>query len=70
METEKNTTIEEDLDALEKVIEKMESGKMTLEESLEEYEKGIALIRQSGAKIETAEKRLKILTEDGSIHDF
>lgn len=70
MDEEKVTTVEEDLQELEKVIEKMESGKLTLEESLAEYEKGIGLIRKSGAKIEAAETKLKILTEDGTVHDF
>ena len=54
-------TIEENLEKIAKIAESMEQDSLTLEESLARYEEGIRLIRECGAQIDRAEKKLQIL---------
>ena len=67
---EKKNTIEEDLKEIDGIIGKLESRNLTLEESLKEFEKGVGLIRTSSEILGEAEKKLKCLAEDGTVHDF
>jgi exodeoxyribonuclease VII small subunit len=54
---------------LEQIVQRLESGDLTLEESLKVFEEGIGLVRHLTRKLDEAEKRIEILTqsEDGSI---
>ena len=49
---------------LEHVVERLESGELPLEESLALFERGQALSQHCGELLETAEIKLKQLTED------
>ena len=49
---------------LEKIVSELESGKLSLEESLEKYQKGIELVKSCNTIIENAEKEVQKLTED------
>lgn len=55
---------------LESLVSKIESGDLSLEESLKEFEKGVKLSRTCQATLKDAEQRVKILSEDGEEHDF
>ena len=46
---------------LERLVEEMESGELSLEESLRRYEQGIALSRRCKEVLDTAELRLREL---------
>ncbi len=52
---------------LEVIVKKLEDGELTLEQSLELYERGVTLSRYCHGRIEQAEKRIEILTEGGSL---
>ena len=54
---------EQSLDELEQLVEKMEHGDMTLEDSLAAYERGVGLYRQCQAALEQAELRVRLLTD-------
>lgn len=54
---------EASLDALEGLVEKMEHGEMSLEESLAAYERGVGLYRRCQQALEQAELRVKLLTD-------
>lgn len=56
-----NLDLETALKDLEKLVNEMEKGGITLEKSLENFEKGIALIRQSQEILKSAEQRVQIL---------
>jgi exodeoxyribonuclease VII small subunit len=56
---------ETSLDALEQLVEKMEHGEMTLEESLAAYERGVGLYRRCQGALEQAELRVRLLTDPG-----
>lgn len=49
---------------LEKIVSELESGQLSLEESLENYKKGIDLVKKCNTIIENAEKEVQRLTED------
>ena len=55
---------EEALSKLEKVVEKLEAGDISLEESLKLFEEGIRLSRFCNQKLDEAEKKVEILLKD------
>ena len=55
---------ESNLINLEKIVSELESGQLSLEESLEKYKKGIDLAKKCNTIIENAEKEVQRLTED------
>ncbi|MCK9441289.1 MAG: exodeoxyribonuclease VII small subunit [Methanothrix sp.] len=55
-------SLEKALDNLEQIVEVLEEGKMTLEESLDLYEKGMTLVKLCNARLQSAQKRIEILT--------
>lgn len=54
---------ERSLDELERLVEKMEHGDLTLEESLASYERGVGLYRKCQTALEQAELRVRLLTD-------
>ena len=59
----KQLTFEQSLTELESIVEKLEIGDMQLEESLELFERGVALIRDCRSRLIGAERRIEELTE-------
>ncbi len=63
----KPSNFESDLLELENLVEKMEEGDLSLEESLVHFERGIALTRSCQKALTEAEQKIQILlAEDGS----
>ena len=64
-------TFEEALSQLEDKVRQLESGNMTLDESLVAFEEAVAIAKICNEKLEAAEGRVRILTEsaDGAITD-
>ncbi len=60
---------EDALKRLEKIVEELEDGSLSLDESLEKYEEGIKLSKTCAKKLEAARKKVEILlkSEDGSV---
>lgn len=54
---------EHSLDALERLVEKMEQGQMSLEDSLAAYERGVGLYRRCQQALEQAELRVRLLSD-------
>ncbi len=50
---------------LETVVQTLESGELSLEESLRLYERGVRLSRFCHARLEDAERRIEVLDERG-----
>ena len=57
---------EDALQDLEGVVEKLDSGTLSLEESLQAFEEGVALVRFLEEKLTEVEKRVEVLTRDNS----
>lgn len=51
---------------LREVVQKLESGELSLEQSLAVYEEGVALARRGQQLLATAEKRVEILVNTTS----
>lgn len=68
-----NTEIsfEKALEKLEKIVEDLEAGNISLDEALKKYEEGVKLSRACQQKLVQAEKKIKILTQnlDGSFKE-
>ena len=60
---------EDALGRLEEIVKKMETGDMTLEDSLKSFEEGIKLARLCAKKLDEAERRVDILLkqDDGLV---
>jgi exodeoxyribonuclease VII small subunit len=56
---------ERSLDELEQLVQRMEKGEMSLDESLHSYERGVALYRQCQGALQQAELRVKLLSDLG-----
>ena len=59
---QKLPSLEKALAELSTVLEKMEHGELTLEQSLEQFEQGITLIRHARSLLEQAEQKITFLT--------
>lgn len=52
---------EEDIKKLQKIVEELASGKLTLGESLKKYEEGIKLSRSLSAMLNDAQRKVELL---------
>jgi exodeoxyribonuclease VII small subunit len=52
---------------LDAIVKRMEEGDLTLEKSMELYERGLQLSRFCHTTLETAERRIEILNERGEL---
>ena len=67
---EKKTAVnfEKAIKDLEKIVEDLESGELSLEQSLKTFEKGIKLTRQCQGELEKAELKVnKLVEENGEL---
>ncbi len=60
-----NIPFEKALERLEAVVEKMESGKLPLDEMMKYFEEGSALSTVCEKKLKDLEKKIEILVKDG-----
>jgi len=65
----KTTTFnfEEALENLEELVEAMEDGELSLEESLKAFEQGIKLTRECQAALENAEQKVQLLVKSDDL---
>ena len=55
------------LEELENLVSKMESGELSLDDSLKAFERGIELTRTCQSTLEAAELRIQMLTKDNKL---
>ena len=60
----KKAAFEDRVAELEALIERLEAGTLTLEESLQAYENGMSLLSDLKKELSSAEQRLTILSTD------
>ena len=64
----KKQTYEENIEQIDEILEKLENEELSLDDSIEEYEKAIKLIKDSEKLLEIGEgKVLKVLEKNGKI---
>ncbi|HAB55726.1 MAG TPA: exodeoxyribonuclease VII small subunit [Cellvibrionales bacterium] len=61
--SKKTPDFEQSLEQLENLVEALEAGDLTLEQSLKQFEEGITLTRACQTALSEAEQTVKILTE-------
>lgn len=67
MVEKKEPKFEEALEKLEKIVEDLEGGELSLEESMQRYEEGIRLSKLCSKRLEEAKKKIELLvkSDDG-----
>lgn len=73
MATKKKTAnnFEQSLTELQAIVERMESGQLSLEESLANFEEGISLTRECQTALIEAEQKVKMLIEkNGGVEEI
>ena len=63
MATKKSFPFEDSLAKLEKLVERMENGDLSLEDSLKSFEEGIKLTRECQSALKSAEQKVRLLVE-------
>ena len=64
MSNSKPKTFESSLEELERIVRELEQGELTLEKSLELFERGVKLSRECQERLSQAERRIEMLTRD------
>ena len=60
----------ESIETLKKIVDRMSSNELTLEQSLQEFEDGIKLIKECQQTLTAAQQRVEILTADNTLEKF
>lgn len=60
----KEKNFEKSLNELEEIVEKLEQGEMSLDESIEVFQKGVTLSKELSKMLDEIEKKITILVED------
>ncbi|HCW24097.1 MAG TPA: exodeoxyribonuclease VII small subunit [Lachnospiraceae bacterium] len=69
-EPENEKSLEEMLQELNAIVERMQSPDSTLEQSFRDYERGMSLLKTCNDRIDRVEKQVKKIAADGSVSDF
>ena len=62
----KDMQFEQSITELEQIVKQLEKGELTLEESLQQFEKGIGLARRCQDVLGQAEQKIEMLTSAGA----
>jgi exodeoxyribonuclease VII small subunit len=60
----KTVNFDENLEQLDEIVERLEEGKVSLNETLSLFERGVVLVRESQKFLEEAEQKVTLLTRD------
>lgn len=58
-------TLEQALERLEEIAERLEGGDLELEAALAAFEEGVLLTRRCAEQLRDAERRIEVLTQEG-----
>ncbi len=64
--TQDGASFEKDLERLEEIVAGLEEGGLPLEESLKQFEEGVALVRQCEKTLKAAERKIDMLVRGES----
>lgn len=65
-----NTSFEEALKALEQLVSQMESGELALEQSLDAFKRGTALIQHCQQSLSNIEQQVSLLNASNQLERF
>ena len=55
---------------LDRIVEKLQNGETSLEESFSLYQEGMKMLQSCNDKIDKVEKQVLVLEENGETHEF
>ena len=61
----KNISFEEGMQSLEALVQSLESGQMSLDDSFKTYEQAMKLKKELEALLDESDRRIRLLMEDG-----
>ena len=67
---EKELTMEENFQEIEKLLGQLESKDISLEDSFQLYKKGMEHLQKCNEQINEVEKKVQMLNADGKLEDF
>ena len=68
---EKELTFEENLEQLEEIVKKLESGSVPLDDAIEEFTKAMTLAKKCDESLKNAEEAItKLVNATGELEDF
>lgn len=69
-EKEQELSLEETFAQIEEVIAHLETEEITLEQSFQEYNRGMQLLKHCNETIDQVEKKVLQINEDGGLDEF
>ena len=63
-------TLEKAFEELEVIIEKVNSKEVSLDDSFSLYTEGTKLLKYCNEQLDTVEKKMLVLSEEGELHEF
>ncbi len=66
----KKKSVEENFAVLDEMVQKLESSDTSLEESFQIYQNGMKLLKEVNATIDRYEKKIQVLTEQGTTENL
>ena len=70
MGKKQETSFEENIASLEAIVEKMESGDVTLQELMQNYSRGVELAKRCRNDLDRAEKTIDILIRESADEEY
>ena len=71
MAEKKEITFEENLEKLEDIVKKLESGETPLDDAINEFTEAMKIAEECDKKLKNAEEKItKILNKDGKLEEF
>lgn len=67
---EKKCSLEETFAKIESIIEQMERPQVSLDESFQLYQQGIGELKTCNELLDEVEKKMQVLTADGSLEEM
>lgn len=68
---EKKQKFEDKITELETIINELENGNITLEDSIEKYTKAMKLVKECDEELKSVEEKVnKIVLENGTLEEF
>lgn len=68
--TEAEMTVEEAFQRLDELAGKLEDRETSLEDSFQLYAQGMELLKYCSSKLDTVEKKMMQMNEDGTLSEF
>ena len=69
-EEKKEQTLEEAFGTLDEIVTKLESGKLSLEDSFSMYQSGMELLKACSEKVDLVEKKVMQMDAEGGLREF